>query len=308
MTPARENPRRFDTVIIVDWSASSTRGPARESPDRCWAAAADARTGGDASAAAPTPRYFRTRLDCIAWLRDQLLAATGETFVGFDFPFGVLHCTTLPTGRALAAFLAARINDDPSGANNRFAVAAEINREIAAARGLPRGSGPFWGCPAAAACDDLTIKRPRPFAFDEFRAADRALLDRGRANRVPGVQSPFKLAGAGSVGSQMLTGLAAIDSLLTDGALADRITLWPFDDNDVSSAAANLITFAEVWPSLIDSTAHPHPIRDARQVATLAAAIAADLRLHTPPPLPAAAKSEGWIWGSWLEVAPAARR
>jgi hypothetical protein len=52
---------------------------------------------------------------------------------------------------------------------------------------------------------------------------------------------------------------------LTDSLLAERSRFWPFEtrwDADLTG-----IIHAEIWPSLSDHAAHPHPIKDARQVA-----------------------------------------
>ena len=68
----------------------------------------------------------------------------------------------LPAGRALCARLAELIVDEADGANNRFEVAAALNREIQAAL-AGGGDGPFWGHPAGHAYLHLTPKRPRPF-------------------------------------------------------------------------------------------------------------------------------------------------
>ena len=48
-------------VVMVDWSASSGRGPVRPTPDRCWLAWGRGRER-------PAPEYFRTRDACVTRL------------------------------------------------------------------------------------------------------------------------------------------------------------------------------------------------------------------------------------------------
>ena len=117
--------RLFDTVVIVDWSASASPSPSKPSPDAVWIAA---------EGAAPfPPRYFRTRADALAFLSSHLAAeraAGRRTLAGFDFPFGyprgfAAALTGRAEARAVWAHLAARVTDGPANANNRFASAAE---------------------------------------------------------------------------------------------------------------------------------------------------------------------------------------
>ena len=238
----------FDLIAIVDWSAAASPGPARPSADRCWIAwgTPDARPG---------PAYFRTRAEAISFLRELLTKTPAAALVGWDFPHGFPK-GSLGGGRPAAARLAALIEDAHDGANNRFEVAAHINRMFGHA------PGPFWGCPLDRASADLSDRRcgfdGRGFA--EWRLADDLLRRRGT-----GIQSVWKLYTRGSVGSQTLLGLPAIHRLLTDPALADRSRLWPFEtgwDRDLSG-----IVHAELWPSLAPHALEPYPIKDARQVA-----------------------------------------
>ena len=240
---------RFALIAIVDWSAAATIGPQRPSADRCW-------IGWGTPEARPAPAYFRTRTEAIAFLRNLLARTPGPALVGWDFPHGFPTGSGFGGGRSAAAVLAALIEDAPNGANNRFEVAAQLNRRLGCA------PGPFWGCPAGIACADLSDCR---CAFDgrgfaEWRLADDLLRRRGT-----GIQSVWKLYTRGSVGSQTLLGLPVIHRLLTDRALARRSRLWPFDtgwDRDLSG-----IVHAELWPSLADHARQPYPIKDARQVA-----------------------------------------
>lgn len=244
--------RLFERVVFVDWSAAASRGPRRPSPDRCWLA-----WGG--AGERPEPRYCRTRHEAIDVVRSLLVGCRGDALVGFDFPYGFPHASGLGGGRTAAARLAAQIVDNPDGSNNRFEVAARSNAELNAGR-----AGPFWGCPARKACASLRATKPdfAKIGVPEFRIVEERL----RRTR-PGVQSVWKLYGAGSVGSQTLTGLPAIHRLLDDPALAARSRVWPFEtgwDCDLTA-----IVHAEIWPTLRNSDAQRLPIKDARQVAEL---------------------------------------
>lgn len=239
---------QFDLIAMVDWSAASTPGPARPSPDRCWIATV---RPGDA---APRADYFRTRYEAVERLETLLHAASGNVLVGFDFPFGYPAGSGLGGGRTLAARLAGLVEDAADGANNRFAVAARLNAELNDGR-----PGPFWGCPPAAEAPTLTAKKSgrRGGPFADSRQADARLAGRG-------IQSCWKLYTRGSVGGQMLLGLPAVHRLLTRPGFGARCRLWPFETG--WDGRLDGIVIAEIWPSLFAHGRVDHPIRDARQV------------------------------------------
>jgi hypothetical protein len=183
--------------------------------------------------------------------------------VGFDFAFGYPVEAGLPTGRTLCARLASVVRDEPDGPNNRFEAAGLLNRDIQAALGGDF-AGPFWGHPVGHTYRDLGPKRPRPFPP---RVPDGRLVERRLGARR--IQSPWKLFTRGAVGSQTLLGLPAVHRLLTDPALAARARLWPFETAWDRAIAEDAIVIAEMWPSLVDCTQQPYPIKDARQVAAV---------------------------------------
>lgn len=277
----------FDLVIMVDWSAKSKPGPAAESPDQCWIAAA---TRDEPAGSRPPPRYFRTRNDCMQAIFDLLSAHIGSAFVGFDFAFGYPTAEdgsrVLPTGRNLCALLAGLIEDNADNSNNRFDVADELNRRIRTQTGKPRG--PFWGTVGKRTRTDLTPTQPRDTGVHEFRTVELDLRSRRQM-----VQSPWKLAYPASVGSQSLMGLPAVHHLLTHAELAHRTALWPFDRAD--DTATDRIVLAEIWPSISHSARVDHPIKDARQVTAMRdafmdnPAIRGTLNVNAP--------LDGWIVG-----------
>jgi precorrin-8X/cobalt-precorrin-8 methylmutase len=286
----------FRLVVVADWSAASTRGPAKPARDRCWVA------WGRAGEPRPAPRYFRTRAEAEGFIFGLLVGEPGAALVGFDFAFGYPADTGLPAGRALCAKLDGLIRDEPDGANNRFEVAGVLNREIQAAFG-GGFEGPFWGHPAGRAYAHLSATRPRPFPS---RISDGRLVERRLASRR--IQSPWKLFTRASVGSQTLVGLPAVHRLLTDPALAPRARLWPFETAWDAAVDGDSIVIAELWPSLVDCRDQPYPIKDACQVAAvrdwaldapeaLARTLARPADL-TPDEERTAREVEGWIAGN----------
>ena len=268
----------------------------KPSADAIWIAA-------EGSAGFP-PRYFRTRAEALAFLADHLAAersAGRRTLAGFDFPFGyprgfAAALTGRAAGRAVWAWLASRITDGPANANNRFAVAAEINSAL--------GSTPFWGRPAALALSSLPERgRDRIHPFPERRLVEA---------RVPSAQPAWKLYTTGSVGGQVLMGLPALHRLLHDPRL-EGIAAWPFDTGLAVPDAP--IVLAEIYPSLLaGAVAGEAGIRDAAQVRLTAgayAALDAEGALAplfaptglTPEETTIVANEEAWILGVGFEPA-----
>ncbi|MEM9811251.1 MAG: precorrin-8X methylmutase [Pseudomonadota bacterium] len=249
----------FDTHVIVDWSAAATPSPARPSADAIWWAAT--RTGG----AAEAPRYERTRAEALAALTAFLAAeraAGRRVLLGFDFPFGypagVAHrITGEASALALWSWLAARIEDRADNANNRFEVAAAINR-------LFDGVGPFWGRPATLSLEDLPARGRERSGTDH--PAERRVVEA----HVPRAQPVWKLYTTGSVGGQVLVGLPALETLRRAPGLAQDIAVWPFESGLAVPDAP--IVLAEIYPSLL--APDPGPIRDAGQVSATSRAFA----------------------------------
>jgi len=275
-------PDRFDTVAVVDWSATNGPSPARESADAIWI--------GTATATGTETRYLRTRAEAEAHLSaliDAEQAAGRRLLIGFDFPLGypagfAAALTGSPDASALRGWLADRI-EDTANRNNRFAVADAINARF--------GNAPFWGRPRSLSLPHLPETKPATCPFPDRRATETA---------VPRAQTLWKLYTTGSVGSQALTGLPVIHRL----SRRPRTAIWPFD-----GITAARTVLAEVYPSLLAPlVAQAGGIRDRAQVALLATAL---LRLSqrnalkpllTPPDLPQI-KEEGWILGAGHEAA-----
>lgn len=269
---------RFDRILVVDWSANSTP---KRGKDSIWI--------GQAGHQAGPPQNFSTRHAAMAHLQAQMRAAleAGQRMlvafdIGFGFPQGFArHLTGRADALAVWDWLAARIEDDTKNRNNRFQVAAEINRHFP-------GLGPFWGRPDTLDLPDLPSKGTlrHGHGLAELRATE-ALCS--------GAHPMWKLYTTGSVGSQSLLGQAHLARLRA--AFGDALAVWPMEDR------AAPITLAETYLSLIDKAVQDstgYACKDAAQVDLLARAFhKTDLApLLTPPAPPDILREEGWILGA----------
>ena len=225
----------FDRVVVIDWSASSRPVRGRDS---IWIATADAGSG-DIRTTNPA-----TRSDACGEL-DELCRRPGTTLLGVDFSLGypagtarALRLNGTPW-RAMWSLLAELVIDADDNANNRFEVAAELNRRIGA------GPGPFWGCPPQRCSPTLTKTKVLADSLAEWRIVENQLR---RAGRRP--FSGWQLLGAGSVGSQSLVGIPRLLQLERSLSAAGRtVEVWPFGSWDGVLPVPDVV-IAEVWPSL----------------------------------------------------------
>lgn len=281
---------RFDTILIVDWSARSAPSPVRPAADAIWL--------GQAGAAGPRETYHRTRSAAIAYIEERIaieLDAGRRVLIGFDFPFGYpagFAQTVTGQADALAVWewLAGTIKDADDNRNNRFEVAARLNA-------LFPGTGPFWGRPADPGVDGLPQRGTERLGhgLPERRAVE---------DHVRRAQPVWKLYTAGSVGSQMLLGQPWLWRLRQ--TFGRRLSVWPFEDTDAP------VMLAEVYPSLLsrvvdDAAAlEPAAAKDQLQVRLLARALAQMSETGTIAAALDAAKGaalaeEGWILGAGAE-------
>ena len=269
----------FDTVAIVDWSAAAAPSPQNPSKDAIWV--------GVARASGVTTTYHRTRHAAETFLislLDAEAAAGRRVLLGFDFPMGypqgfAAHLTGQPRAQAVWHWLDRHITDMASNANNRFAVADQINA-------LFHAPGPFWGRPDSAAHQHLPPTKAVNYAT--LGLAERRRVE----GLIPSAQPVWKLYTTGSVGSQSLMGLPLIHRL----SQRPGAHVWPFD-----TPSAPLV-LAEVYPSLLSVAvkSDPAPIKDEAQVRLLAKALFALSQANALSPLfvtPPEAAEEGWILG-----------
>jgi len=303
----------FDRYVVVDWSARST--PARGA-DSLWVAWADREHD-----LAPTLRNPPTRAEALALVVDLVCARPdAPVLVTLDAPFawpaGTATAWRLgggdPPWQRVWHHLAGAVHDDGRNRNNRFAVASELNGRVGP------GPGPFWGCPPSAATPTLSPRRAPGFPvlcdradpallLAERRACEEAVWRTGRW-----ISSPWQLHGRGAVGGQALTAVPVLHAWRTHPALASRVEVWPFTTGlglDPTRGRADAVVLAEAWPSAVPVPPTGHPVRDARQVATLAAHLrqrdragrlaldfAPDVRGCDVDPMTVVTE-EGWILG-----------
>lgn len=295
----------FDAYVMLDWSAEARP---KTGADSIWWCCLERREGRVVAERIANPPTRHQAVAGIAALLGELIARDRTTLLGVDFALG------FPAGFAgrldagnpgwLGTWreIAARIEDGEDNANNRFAVAAELNRRVS-------GHGfPFWGCPAKAETPFLPGRRPAeygPKTLAERRLADRA---------AKGVQPVWKLAYPGSVGSQTLLGIPRLLALRNCQRLAGLTRVWPFETGLAplgrSGKEGWQVLFAEVYPSMLGIDVPPGEIKDRAQVRALARYFAALDRRGQLAPLfagPAGLDDrgrrrveteEGWILGA----------
>jgi precorrin-8X/cobalt-precorrin-8 methylmutase len=283
--------------VAVDWSAASAPKRGRDS---IWIADGTAATGAPIELINP-----RTRAAAAADLDDIVLhggrsragtGGAGATLIALDASLGYPAGTAAALGlegvpwRSIWSLLEEVIDDDERNRNNRFAVAAELNRRIGCTSGAP--AGPFWGAPPGRQDTTLTAhKVPPPGDLAEWRLVEIALRARGLRPF-----SLWQLLGAGAVGSQTLMAIATFARLLDRWRRAGlRCEVWPFTTGLAVPPGHADVVVVEMWPSLHPLPTTGHPVRDARQV------LAAVERLRT------AARS-GELAGWWTPDLPPAQR
>jgi len=239
----------FQTHVIVDWSAA---GSPRSGRDSIWIAAF---SEGRLTLENPSTRAEAE--ERLAALLASETAAGRRAMIGFDFPFGYPRglSQAIRAGgdwRDVWSEIARTVVEGPANASNRFHAAAEINV-------LFQGEGPFWG--NGLKDDIIGLPRTKPLGWGAHLPHNR----RAAESAARGAQEVWKLSGAGSVGSQALTGIAMLERLRRRQSLA----IWPFEKVGGGHVAA------EVYPSLVPVAVGAGEIRDARQVEVLARAFAA---------------------------------
>jgi precorrin-8X/cobalt-precorrin-8 methylmutase len=255
----------FDAYVMVDWSAASAP---RRGADSIWYTVLARRNGALRRLVLENPAT-RASAEVALIRRLEALQRRGDrVLVGFDFPFGYpsgtaarLGMTGLPW-RHFWQELDDRIEDDADNRNNRFDVAEALNRR------LSDEAFPFWG--------DVREDQ-RPFLRRRGRRAhgDGDLAERRLCElRIRSTQPVWKLAGAGSVGSQSLMGIPRVWRIRRDPRLAAACHIWPFETGLRYDPRPQL-QLAEVYPSLVPAPALKGKPKDAAQVVAIARHFAA---------------------------------
>ena len=252
----------FDRYVMIDWSANSSP---KQGKDSIWVAVAD--RGGEVVFV----HNPRTREEMASVLREILTDRFERVLVGCDFSFGypagladVIADNPDASWRDVWSWVGAHILDEPNNRNNRFDVAAELNDRCDRLVDVR----PFWGYPGASSASGVSRYRPESYApFDEFRVGEHRL-------RADGLRpfSSWQLAYPGSVGSQMLMGIAWLERVRVSTEFGERIVIWPFEtglgETSLQGEPGDVV-FAEVWPSMFEIDRECHDVLDAAQVMTV---------------------------------------
>jgi hypothetical protein len=300
--------RLFNAYVMVDWSAAASP---KQGKDSVWIGVLkrDIRFR-------PTFETFNpaTRREGEAQLREVMadLRRRGDkALVGFDFSLGYpagtaeMLKTKTPDWAGLWAFLAANVVDKPDNTNNRFAVAAKMNRL------MTDQPWPFWGAPAKDAQRWLSTTKPAipaDFPLAQLRLTDMATQGLGKA----GAKSVWQVFGNGTVGSQTLMGVPAVKRFLDE--LGDKALVWPFQTGWREITPADLhdkeAVVAEVYPALVKVEPEPGEVPDKAQVRALCEHFArldeqgrlgqafAAPKGAAPDVVTAVEQEEGWILGA----------
>lgn len=298
--------RLFDAYVIVRWTAAETKKVGDQS---LWIGVAkrDVRFRLYAETHNVATRAEGEKL--LGELLAEHRKRGDRVLVGFDFnlgfPAGTAQRLSLDgtPWRALWKFLSANVVDKADNVNNRYQVAAKMNRL------MTDQPWPFWGAPASQAQRWLTTTKPPAGSgadIPEFRATEEAAR-RGKLQP----KSVWQMHGAGAVGGLTLVGVPVVARLLE--ALGPSGALWPFGTGWRALAAEDLeplsVLVAEVWPALYDGKPEVGEFKDQAQVRAAAEAFArmdeaGDLAAAFAPPKAATPElierveaEEGWILG-----------
>jgi hypothetical protein len=260
--------RLFDSYVMVDWSAASK--PATGA-DSIWIGALTPDSRLKLAFKASNPPTRAKALEELTDLLGRCMKRGDRVLVGVDFPLGFPAGTSAALKlkgeapwRSMRDFLLKEMKDKPDNANNRFALAAMMNRRIS------EGPFPFWGCSKKDELATLALKKVRehgPKDIAEFRITEDNVAETRKARPQP----VWKIAYAGAVGGQTLTGVPAIERLREK---FPTLKVWPFElplaKLDEEGLGDARITVAEIYPSLVATQLGANEIRDEAQVRTMA--------------------------------------
>jgi hypothetical protein len=263
--------RLFESYVMVDWSAASKPATAADS---IWIGALTPDSRLKLSFKATNPPTRAKAMEELSDLLARCLKRGDRVLVGVDFPLGFPAGTSQglklkgEPGKALRDFLLKEMKDKPDNSNNRFALAARMNRLIS------DGPFPFWGCSKKDELTTLSVKKTRehgPKDIPEFRIVEEAALDAKKARPQP----VWKIAYAGAIGGQAMTGIPAIERLREK---FPALKVWPFDmplaKLDAEGLADTRVVVAEVLTTLNATNQQSSEIRDEAQVRSICEALA----------------------------------
>ena len=251
----------FDAYIMVDWSGANRRRSGKA--DCIWIG------HGPATSAKPITESPPSRTDAEQLIRAKMASVVtankGRVLLcadfGYGYPAGFASLLAssisdaLPPWRIVWHYLNNQVKDDlgtkpdqqPTNRSNRFEVASTINAAISG----PGSPGPFWCLFKAGSYACIPQKQPtQPFVCASRTIAPLRITDR-RAKS----DTPFRLFGTGSVGSQVLTGIPRLHAIRFDSQFARCSAVWPFETGWAPRTGRWLhptvrILNAEIYPSV----------------------------------------------------------
>ena len=253
-----------------------------------------------------------TRAEAITLLTSILadLHKRGDRiFLGLDFALGFPRGTSArlqlkgASWAGMWEFLAKNIVDKADNKNNRFQVAAKMNRL------MTDEAYPFWGCPKSDSQKWLSTLKPDSFGdFPEFRLTEERARQQYKKAQA---KSLWQMHGAGVVAGQTMLGIPAVKALTS--SLGEGAKIWPFQTGfgalteDALAGVSTLI--AEVYPAIYDGAVEAGEVKDATGVRLAAQALAeaddkgqlaalfAAPKVLSEADLAIAYEEEGWILG-----------
>lgn len=260
--------RLFGAYVIVDYSAAEGKKTGESS---VWIGVMKRDVRFRLSYETHNPS---TRAEGMTLLRSILadLHKRGDRiFLGLDFALGFPRGTAAKLDlkeanwRGMWDFLAKNVVDKPDNSNNRFQVAAKMNRL------MTDEAWPFWGAPKNASQKWLSTLKPDSFGdFPDMRLTDEATKTLKKSAQA---KSLWQMHGAGVVGGQSMLGIAAVKGLI-DG-LGDGVRLWPFGTGFGAIDLDGVSTVvAEVYSPMFEGAAESGEVKDATAVRLTAAALA----------------------------------
>jgi hypothetical protein len=263
--------RLFESYVMVDWSAASK--PATGA-DSIWIGALTPDSRLKLSFKASNPPTRAKAIEELSDLLARCLKRGDRVLVGVDFPLGFPAGTSSALklkgepGKALRDFLLKEMKDKPDNSNNRFALAARMNRLIS------DGPFPFWGCSKKDELTTLSVKKTREHGkgdVAEFRIVEEAAMEAKKSRPQP----VWKIAYAGAIGGQAMTGIPAMERLREK---FPALKIWPFElplaKLDSEGLADTRVVVAEVLTTLNATNQQSSEIRDEAQVRSICEALA----------------------------------
>jgi hypothetical protein len=295
--------RLFGAYVIVDYTAAEGKKTGESS---MWIGVMKRDVRFRLSYEAHNPA---TRAEGLATLRTILadMKKRGDrVLLGVNFALGFPRGTAQrlqlkgTPWDAMWDFLGKNVVDKPDNTNNRFQVAAKMNRL------MTDEAYPFWGCPKNAAQKWLSTLKPASFGdFPELRLTEDATK---ALKKTAHAKSLWQMHGAGVVGGQSMLGIAALKALA-----GDDMRVWPLQTGfaalDLEGLQGVSTMIVEVLPAMYEGTAQSGEVKDATAIRLTAAALAeaddkGELAAMFAAPkgldeaqVEIAATEEGWILG-----------